>query len=71
MVWVATLLLPLMSLLLLLMDRLEDQFLSASSVKRRRARHLRLVPGGRWRQHDAAEEPRPASDEDAGERPAA
>ncbi|MEU6810034.1 hypothetical protein ABZ920_13740 [Streptomyces sp. NPDC046831] len=50
MVFVAVLLLPLVSLLLLVMDRLEDRMLGATPARRRHAGrrgHLRLIPGGR------------------------
>ncbi|MEV0981451.1 hypothetical protein [Streptomyces sp. NPDC049915] len=50
MVWVAVLLLPLLSVLLLIMDRMEDRLFTALPVRHRHAarrRHLRLVRGGR------------------------
>ncbi|MFI5822126.1 hypothetical protein ACIA8I_23960 [Streptomyces rishiriensis] len=49
MLWVAVLLLPLMSVLLAFMDRVEQRLLAPVAVKRRHAgrrRHLRLIPGG-------------------------
>ncbi|MEU3841396.1 hypothetical protein AB0E88_15360 [Streptomyces sp. NPDC028635] len=50
MVWVAVLLLPLLSVLLLIMDRMEDRLFTALPARHRHAarrRHLRLVRGGR------------------------
>lgn len=50
MVWVAVLLLPLLSVLLLVMDRMEDRLFTAGPARHRHAarrRHLRLVRGGR------------------------
>ncbi|MFI1168194.1 hypothetical protein ACH4UM_32530 [Streptomyces sp. NPDC020801] len=50
MVLVAVLLLPLMSVLLLVMDRLEDRVSDPARVRGRHAghrRHLRLIPGSR------------------------
>ncbi|MDF3302894.1 hypothetical protein [Streptomyces tropicalis] len=47
---VAVLLLPIVSVLLLVMDRIEDRMLGSAPVERRHAgrrRHLRLIPGGR------------------------
>lgn len=49
MFWTALLLLPLMSVLLALMDRVEDRLLAPGRAKRRhaaRSRHLRLIRGG-------------------------
>ncbi|MEU8572877.1 hypothetical protein [Streptomyces asoensis] len=46
MLWVAVLLLPLLSVLLVVMDRVEERLLAPRSDKRRHAatgRHLRLV----------------------------
>ncbi|MEU6476384.1 hypothetical protein ABZ858_05735 [Streptomyces sp. NPDC047017] len=50
MVFVAVLLLPLVGVLLLVMDRIEDRVLGTDPARGRHAghrRHLRLVPGGR------------------------
>ncbi|MGV9255288.1 hypothetical protein [Streptomyces sp. NPDC003697] len=50
MLFVAVLLLPLVSVLLLVMDRLEDRVLGTAPARRRHAGrrgHLRLIPGGR------------------------
>ncbi|PZH02155.1 hypothetical protein C1I97_21785 [Streptomyces sp. NTH33] len=50
MILVAVLLLPLLSVLLLVMDRVEDRVLAPAPVRGRHAghrRHLRLIPGGR------------------------
>ncbi|MFF9623517.1 hypothetical protein [Streptomyces griseosporeus] len=65
MLWVVALsLLPLMSLLLLVADRLEERLLAPASRRHRHAarrRHLRLVGGGRRRTPDNAEaRPAPA-----------
>ncbi|MGW2618394.1 hypothetical protein [Streptomyces sp. NPDC001500] len=49
MLWVAVLLLPLLSVLLAFMDRVEEHLLTPVTAKRRHAgrrRHLRLIPGG-------------------------
>ncbi|MFG2576478.1 hypothetical protein [Streptomyces sp. NPDC048481] len=49
MLWVAVLLLPLVSVLLVFMDRVEERLLTPVAAKRRHAgrrRHLRLIPGG-------------------------
>ncbi|MEH0467841.1 hypothetical protein QA943_03130 [Streptomyces sp. B21-097] len=49
MLWVAVLLLPLVSVLLAFMDRVEQRLLAPVAAKRRHAgrrRHLRLIPGG-------------------------
>ncbi|GGS06914.1 hypothetical protein GCM10010269_52300 [Streptomyces humidus] len=49
MLWVAVLLLPLLSVLLAFMDRVEERLLAPVSARRRHAgrrRHLRLIPGG-------------------------
>ncbi|GHF39903.1 hypothetical protein [Streptomyces griseosporeus] len=56
--WVAVSLLPLMSLLLLVADRLEERLLAPASRRHRHAarrRHLRLVSGGRRQASDKAE----------------
>ncbi|MER5194200.1 hypothetical protein ACWD3J_09810 [Streptomyces sp. NPDC002755] len=48
MLWVAVLLLPLLSVLLAVLDRVEDRLLAPVRAKRRHAghrRHLRLVRG--------------------------
>ncbi|WP_062643455.1 hypothetical protein [Streptomyces maremycinicus] len=48
MLWVAVLLLPLLSVLMAVMDRVEDRLLTPVPAKRRHAgrrRHLRLVRG--------------------------
>lgn len=50
MVFVAVLLLPLIAVLLLVMDRIEERVLDPAAVRGRHAghrRHLRLIPGGR------------------------
>ncbi|MGX4694179.1 hypothetical protein [Streptomyces sp. JNUCC 63] len=50
MILVAVLLLPLLSVLLLVMDRMEDRVLAPGPARGRHAghrRHLRLIPGGR------------------------
>ncbi|MFE9172280.1 hypothetical protein ACFYNZ_22855 [Streptomyces kebangsaanensis] len=50
MIVVAVLLLPLLSVLLVVMDRVEDRVLAPAPARGRHAgrrRHLRLVPGGR------------------------
>ncbi|MEU7057951.1 hypothetical protein [Streptomyces sp. NPDC046197] len=50
MVFVAVLLLPLLSILLLVMDRIEDRVLDPAPPRRRHVRHrrhLRLIAGGR------------------------
>ncbi|WP_112468853.1 hypothetical protein [Streptomyces triticisoli] len=50
MIFVAVLLLPLLSVLLLVVDRLEDRLFAPAPVRGRHAghrRHLRLLPGGR------------------------
>lgn len=47
MLWVAVLMLPLLSVLLAVMDRVEERLLTPVRAKRRHAgrrRHLRLVP---------------------------
>ncbi|MFF9275918.1 hypothetical protein [Streptomyces griseosporeus] len=62
MLWVAVSLLPLISLLLLVADRLEERLLAPGSRRHRHAarrRHLRLVGGGR-RQASDKTEARPA-----------
>ena len=49
MLWIAVLLLPLVSVLLVFMDRVEERLLAPVAAKRRHAgrrRHLRLIPGG-------------------------
>ncbi|WP_333735669.1 hypothetical protein [Streptomyces sp. IBSBF 2806] len=49
MLWIAVLLLPLVSVLLAFMDRVEERLLAPVAAKRRHAgrrRHLRLIPGG-------------------------
>lgn len=49
MLWVAVLLLPLLSVLLAVMDRVEERLLTPARDKRRHAarrRHLRLIRGG-------------------------
>ncbi|MFF1547549.1 hypothetical protein [Streptomyces sp. NPDC058291] len=49
MLWIAVLLLPLLSVLLAFMDRMEERLLAPVPAKRRHAgrrRHLRLIPGG-------------------------
>lgn len=61
MVFVAVLLLPLMSVLLLVMDRIEGRLLDPAPARHRHAaarRHLRLIPGDRraTRTDDAAAE---------------
>ncbi|MEV5439985.1 hypothetical protein AB0K80_28865 [Streptomyces sp. NPDC052682] len=50
MIYVAVLLLPFLSVLLLLVDRIEDRLFEPVAAKGRHAarkRHLRLLPGGR------------------------
>ncbi|GGX96235.1 hypothetical protein [Streptomyces anandii] len=50
MLFVAVSLLPLVSVLLLVMDRIEDRILDPAPLRGRHAgqrRHLRLIPGGR------------------------
>ncbi|MFI6035027.1 hypothetical protein ACIBBD_12845 [Streptomyces sp. NPDC051315] len=47
--WVAVMLLPLLSVLLVVMDRVEDRLLTPAPAKPRHAarkRHLRLIRGG-------------------------
>ncbi|MET7382690.1 hypothetical protein ABZT08_28445 [Streptomyces sp. NPDC005526] len=49
-VCIACLLLPFLSVLLLVMDRIEERVFTPAPVRRRHAahrRHLRLIPGGR------------------------
>jgi hypothetical protein len=49
MVWVAVLLLPLLSVVLLVMDRVEERLFAPAPARRRHAArrgHLRLVRGG-------------------------
>ncbi|MDR6975870.1 hypothetical protein J2X68_002558 [Streptomyces sp. 3330] len=49
MLWVAVLLLPLLSVLMAVMDRVEERLLAPAEAKRRHAgrrRHLRLIRGG-------------------------
>lgn len=61
MLFVAVSLLPLVSVLLLVMDRIEDRMLDPAPLRGRHAgqrRHLRLIPGGRRGTGD---------DEDAGD----
>ncbi|MEV5434211.1 hypothetical protein [Streptomyces sp. NPDC052701] len=53
MVWVAVLLLPLLSVLLLVMDRVEERLFEPAPARRRHAarkRHLRLIRGGSARE---------------------
>ncbi|MFE9675587.1 hypothetical protein ACFYO5_15905 [Streptomyces sp. NPDC006259] len=59
MLWIAVLLLPMLSVLLAVMDRVEDRLLAPARVRRRHAarrRHLRLVP-------DVSGSPEPVVDE--------
>ncbi|MFD5269630.1 hypothetical protein [Streptomyces sp. NPDC058335] len=69
MLWVAVLLLPMLSVLLVVMDRVEDRLLSPAAPARARRRHagrrrhLRLVRG-------TSEGPEPEADE-AGAEPRA
>ncbi|WP_329416066.1 hypothetical protein OG802_31690 [Streptomyces sp. NBC_00704] len=70
MLWVAVLLLPLVSVLLVFMDRVEERLLTPVTAKRRHAgrrRHLRLIPGGAAdakavRARDAAKDPAAAEE---------
>ncbi|MGW2823568.1 hypothetical protein ACWC24_21630 [Streptomyces sp. NPDC001443] len=71
MIVVAVLLLPLLSALLIVMDRVEDHMLRPADARRRHAggrRHLRLVRGGR---RDAQENPEQPAPEGSGTAPAA
>ncbi|GAB2716088.1 hypothetical protein [Streptomyces bullii] len=65
MVWIAVLLLPFLSVLLLIVDRIEDRLFEAAPEKGRHAapkRHLRLIrgegpPGGETDREGSAAEP--------------
>lgn len=74
MVWVAVLLLPLLSVLLLVMDRVEDRLFTAGPARHRHAarrRHLRLVRGGRAGPAKGAASVAPSDAADPARRPAA
>ncbi|MFI8193612.1 hypothetical protein ACIF8T_33370 [Streptomyces sp. NPDC085946] len=57
MVWVAVLLLPFLSVMLLVADRVEERLFEPAPARRRHAagkRHLRLIRGGAGRERTAA-----------------